>query len=93
MFKLLKAFIRWNWNLDHGGMDAIAAKKPITHAVQKGTGNPYVEVYSGTSRLFSKSGELTGYTSNSVSVRIGTGHTIATYDLRGRQISSVGLPY
>ena len=38
----------------------------ITTAVQKGS---YVYVYSGSRLLFSKSGELHGYTATSVSIK------------------------
>lgn len=57
----------------------------ITHAVQKGN---FVYVYDGNKQLFTKSGQLMGYTSGSVSTKNGSnGSFIYTYDEKGRQIS------
>jgi hypothetical protein len=55
----------------------------ITTAVQKGN---LVYVYGEKNRqLFTKSGQLTGYTGGSVSVK--QGNMIYTYDEKGRQVS------
>ena len=54
----------------------------ITSAVQKGK---WVYVYDRTRQLFSKHGELVGYTGGSVSVK--NGNWVNTYDEKGRQIS------
>lgn len=56
----------------------------ITLAVEKGK---TVYVYNErNSQLYSKSGELVGYTSSTVSVKQGS--TVYTYNERGSQISS-----
>jgi hypothetical protein len=90
IWKALRAFIRWNWILDHGGMGAIAQPQPrgrrermITSAVQRGR---WVSVYSGNETIFSKSGTLVGYTSRSVSVQ--NKQFVTTYDERGMTIGS-----
>ena len=87
MFDLIRRFIRWNWNLDHGGMDALPQQptRMITHVVQRST---YVSVRSGSSELFTKNGQLIGYTGNSVTVRPFNASWILTYDARGREIAS-----
>ena len=55
----------------------------ITTAIQKGSS---VYVYSGTRLLFTKYGELHGFTATSVSVR--KGNYIYVYNEKGFQISS-----
>jgi hypothetical protein len=91
MMNMLKAFIRWNWQPDKSGHLRAdnqprpqQAAKSITHAVQRGS---WVTVYSGNNSLFTRSGELTGYTGSSVSVR--HGNWITTYDVRGNSIGTV----
>ena len=56
----------------------------IATAVQRGS---MVQVYDERGRaIFSRSGDLHGYTGGTVSVR--RGRSIYTYDERGRQIST-----
>lgn len=55
----------------------------ITHAIQRGG---YVFAYNGSQQLFGKPGELSGYTSSTVSVR--RGNYIFVFDIKGNLISS-----
>lgn len=56
----------------------------ISVAIQRGS---YIYVYDEKNRqLYSKYGELAGFTSSSVSIR--RGNYIYTYDIKGNQISS-----
>ena len=55
----------------------------VTTAIQRGN---FIYVYDGTRQLFSQQGELSGYTSTSVSVKRGT--YIYVYNEKGQQISS-----
>ena len=91
MMKMLMAFIRWNWDLDkpahlraHNQPRPQQVAKSITHAVQRGS---WVAVYSGSNSLFTRSGELAGYTSNTVSIRRGS--WVTTYDARGNSMGAV----
>jgi hypothetical protein len=85
--RAIMAFIRWNWELDKPASERSYNNRPqrqITHAVQKG---PYVDVYNGYSRLFTKQGDLYGYTSGSVSV-LKFNSYVEVYDAHGSRIST-----
>lgn len=57
----------------------------ISLALQKGSS---VVVYNEKNNtIFSRTGTLVGYTSNTVSIRTGTSNSITTYDEKGNTIS------
>lgn len=67
----------WTYNKMKGGLNMIET------CVQRGSS---VYVYgSGNHLLFTKSGELHGFTSNTVSIK--SGSRVSTYDAKGRLIS------
>ena len=89
MWNLIVRFIRWNWNLDNGGMPSQPARsyqhKTITHAFQRGR---YVVVCSGGSELFTHLGEYAGTGSDSVTIKSWDGHWTHVYNSRNQQIAS-----